>query len=89
MIDEIPINNQTTILDVKNRLQAWEGIPTDQQRLCAECKQLLRDARTVHLQNTLSQELYDHDNVKEIMNQYNSKHLVLTLALRRERQNKG
>lgn len=73
---EIPIQNTTTIGDVKYRLHEREGIPLDHQRFCAVWQipwtlGLIQDKSAAIQDDTLL--------VKDVMDNYNTKHFELTL----------
>lgn len=74
----IPIDHNTTILDVKNALFDQEGIPADQQTLMA----ITKNPWTLWLTKTVSEHLADESNIKEIMNDYDTDTLQLYLRLR-------
>ena len=80
MDQTVPINNRTTILDIKNVIFDRDGIPTDQAQLRAQEPKLV-------IFKTISEELADDANVKSIMHVYNTNCLSLYLKLNTARNN--
>lgn len=75
----LPIQDSTTLLDIKRALQQDEGIPTDQQALYP----LYRSPKTLWLMQHRGNKLTsDSERIKSIMHHNNSNTLALFLSLR-------
>jgi hypothetical protein len=75
---KISVTNDMTVLDLKNKLQDLEGIPTYQQRVQAVWPVWLG------LYQDRSAPLGDDVNVKNAMSLYNTKTFALVLTLRKQ-----
>lgn len=74
---DVPITNNSTVIDVKGYLQNDQGIPVNQQLLyclVTEGAILPQDVRGPKLENDL-------DNIKAIVNMTNSNRFALYLSL--------
>lgn len=78
MSEEYPINNTTTILDIKNQVHHDQGIPVAHQKMYA----LFSIPWTLGVIQSRSRLLGDQENVKQVMSEYNTSKLKVMLSLR-------
>lgn len=79
----LPITHHSTVLDVKNSIQDREGIPVRQQSFYP------LTSTSFGLKEEQGPELDDHENIKAVMNVYNSRKFLLILRLAQNGPNKG
>lgn len=77
--DGIEITDKSTIADLKVSLHDREGIPTDQQSI----HPLFTSWKTLKLIDYRGPVLQDNENIKQVMNLFNTNRFILFLSLRK------
>ena len=77
--DGITITDKSTIADLKVSLFDREGIPTDQQAI----HPLFTSWWTLKLRDYTGPLLQDNENLKQVMNRFNTDRFILFLSLRK------